>query len=110
MNEKQQKAILESLISLDYCVQTITPAGIFNGKESSNLKNFKLNLSNKLKVADEMFNVAFNPVNDVQSAYELMIKAIVNLGIEHAGEIAFVLDAFKKDKSSILGIAKKINK
>jgi hypothetical protein len=62
------------------------------------------------QVCDEMFNVAFHPINDVQNAYELMIKSIVNLGIENAGEIAFVLDALKKDKSSILGIAKKVNK
>jgi hypothetical protein len=110
MTEKQQKSILESLISLDYCVQTIEASGIFTGKEKSNLKNFKLNLANKLKAADEMFNVAYSSVNDVQNAYELMIKSIVDLGIEHSGEIAYVIEAFKKNRKSILGISNKVNR
>jgi hypothetical protein len=108
MSPKQQKAVLESLISLDFCVQTIEPAGIFTGKEKSNLKNFKLNLANKLKVADEMFNREFNAVDDVQGAFEAMIKTMSEIGIEHFGEIAFILKAFQKDSKSILGIAKKV--
>jgi hypothetical protein len=108
MTTKQQKAILESLISLDYCVQTITLAGIYTGRESSNLKNFLNNMKGKLKVADEMFNKEFNAINDVQTSYEAMIKTLVEIGIEHAGEIALILKAFQKDSKSIIGIAKKV--
>ncbi len=108
MKLQQQKAILESLISIDYSLQVIEASGVFNGKEKSFIKNFKNTLATKLKAADEMFNKATSSADDVQNAYQLMIEGIARIGIEHSGEIGVILTAYKKDPKSILGIANKI--
>lgn len=78
------------------------------------LKNFLTNTSVKLKKANPQFteflSLKEDATYDIQGIYDELINNLSFVNMWEVGELNEVLKAYKKDKSSVLGIAKKVNK
>lgn len=81
---------------------------------NKNIKNFLQNTSEKLKIINPIFKEFIEKKEDatdeVTQIYDEFIHEIAELEMWQLGEVTAVIKAYKKDKSSVLGITKKIIK
>ncbi len=81
---------------------------------NKNIKNFLQNTSEKLKIINPIFKEFIEKKEDatdeVTQIYDEFIHEIAELEMWQLGEVTSVIKAYKKDKSSVLGITKKIIK
>ena len=105
--EKIVHAIISSQVNLHYLEQVR-----FSPHFEKDLKN-KVNLSLKALLRhSKLFEILENDVEDstidVHDVFYDFIKNVNTVNIEEMGEISGMIKAYKKDKKSIIGIAKKI--
>jgi hypothetical protein len=78
------------------------------------LKNFLTNTSVKLKKANPQFNefltLKEDATYDVQGIYDEFINNLSVVNMWEVGELNEILKAYRKDKSSVLGITRKVNR
>lgn len=78
------------------------------------LKNFLTNTSVKLKKANPQFNefltLKEDATYDVQGVYDEFINNLSVVNMWEVGELNEMLKAYRKDKSSVLGITRKVNR
>lgn len=78
------------------------------------LKNFLVNTSLRLKKANPQFNEFLekkeDATYDVQGVYDEYINSLSFVEMWEVAELKEIIMAFRKDKSSLLGIARKVNK
>lgn len=81
---------------------------------NKNLKNFLLNTSKKIKDINPHFKEFIRKKEDdtdhVQGDYLEMIEEISKIELYECKRISEIIRAYRKDSSSIIGIANKINK
>lgn len=81
---------------------------------NKSLKNFLVNTSVKLKNVNPQFKEFLDKKEDatydVQGVYDEYINSLSLIEMWEVGEITEILKAYRKDKSSLLGIARKVNR
>ena len=81
---------------------------------NKSLKNFLVNTSVKLKSVNPQFNEFLtkkeDATNDVSAVYDEFIEKISTVDIWEMENISKIIDSYRKNPKSIMGMAEKINK
>lgn len=108
--------VLSSILKMKITNDTKHAFKFFGGKKKG-FKKLLLNMENALLEIDKEFSIlaSANERNeesmyDVQAWYDNIIQFIATHGYRNSDLFSEIIEALKKDKKSLIGIVKKINK
>ena len=107
MEEKIVHSVISTAITLHY-VEQLSKTPFYN-KDLKNKGNLFLNtLLKQEKYFDSFLDAEERSATDVHDVFYDYIDTVKSVSIPEMGELSAIIQAYKKDPKSILGIAKKV--